>query len=247
MDQDSSSAVTTDDLRHEVARRRTFAIISHPDAGKTTLTEKLLLYAGAVELAGAVRRRGRQRHATADWMPLEQARGISITASALEAEYRGCRINLLDTPGHEDFSEDTYRTLVAVDSAVMVLDSAKGVEACTEKLFQVCRRRGIPVVTFINKMDRLGREPLELLDEIERVLGIAAVPWNWPIGAGATFHGVYDLGSDRILYFERRDHGSRPAPVLAGNLRDRALAERLGATAYTELREHVEPGGGLPG
>jgi peptide chain release factor 3 len=240
MDQYSSSAMTTDDLRREVARRRAFAIISHPDAGKTTLTEKLLLYAGAVELAGAVRRRGHQRHATSDWMSMEQARGISISASALEAEYRGCHINLLDTPGHEDFSEDTYRTLIAVDSAVMVLDSAKGVEARTEKLFQVCRRRGIPVVTFINKMDRLGREPLELLDEIERVLGIAAVPWNWPIGAGPTFQGVYDLSSDRILRFERREHGSRRSPVLAGDLNDRALAERLGATAYRELREHVE-------
>jgi peptide chain release factor 3 len=232
--------MTTDDLGREVARRRAFAIISHPDAGKTTLTEKLLLYAGAVELAGAVRRRGPQRHATSDWMSMEQARGISISASALEAEYRGYRINLLDTPGHEDFSEDTYRTLIAVDSAVMVLDSAKGVEARTEKLFEVCRRRGIPVVTFINKMDRLGREPLELLDEIERVLGIAAVPWNWPIGAGPSFQGVYDLGSARILRFERREHGSRRAPVRAGDLNDRALAEQLGAMAYRELREHVE-------
>jgi peptide chain release factor 3 len=174
-------------LQREVARRRTFAIISHPDAGKTTLTEKLLLYTGAVDLAGAVRARRNQRLATSDWMALEQERGISVTATALEMEYQGCRINLLDTPGHQDFSEDTYRTLMAVDSAVMVLDSARGIEPQTEKLFHVCRRRGIPILTFINKMDHPGRDPLDLLDEIERVLGIAAVPLNWPIGSGPWF------------------------------------------------------------
>ncbi len=235
-----SSHAITEDLGREVARRRTFAIISHPDAGKTTLTEKLLLYAGAVELAGAVRHRGQQRPATADWMSLEQARGISVTASALEVEYGGCRINLLDTPGHQDFSEDTYRTLMAVDSVVMVLDSAKGVEARTQDLFQVCRRRGIPVITFINKLDRLGREPLELLDEIERVLGIAAVPWNWPIGAGPTFQGVYDLHTRHVLRFERLDHGRRRAPVHTGALHDQAIVALLGDTAARERRDQVE-------
>jgi peptide chain release factor 3 len=230
----------TDDLRREVARRRTFAIISHPDAGKTTLTEKLLLYAGAIDLAGAVRRRGDQRTATADWMSLEQARGISITASALETEYRGYRINLLDTPGHQDFSEDTYRTLMAVDSVVMVLDRAKGVEARTQSLFQVCRRCGIPVVTFINKMDRLGREPLDLLDEIERVLGMTPVPWNWPIGGGPTFQGVYDLRAQQVLRFDRLDHGSRRVPVFAADLHDQAVVEQFGPLAYAELCQNVE-------
>ncbi len=174
-------------------RRRTFAIISHPDAGKTTLTEKLLLYAGAVHLAGAVQARSHQRHATSDWMELEQARGISITSTMLQFDYQGARVNLLDTPGHQDFSEDTYRTLMAVDSAVMVLDGAKGIEPQTKKLFAVCRRRGIPILTFINKMDQPGRQPFDLLDEIERTLGMTAVPFNWPIGEGASFQGLYDL------------------------------------------------------
>ena len=182
-----------DVLAREVARRRTFAIISHPDAGKTTLTEKLLLYAGAVELAGAVRAGKNQRRATSDWMALEQERGISITTTVLQFPCDGRLLNLLDTPGHQDFSEDTYRTLLAVDSAVMVLDSAKGIEPRTLKLFAVCAARGLPILTFINKLDREGRDPLALLDEIERVLGIGAVPMNWPIGQGAAFHGVYDL------------------------------------------------------
>jgi peptide chain release factor 3 len=182
--------MTTDDLGREVARRRAFAIISHPDAGKTTLTEKLLLYTGAVELAGAVRRRGPQRHATSDWMSMEQARGISISASALEAEYRGYRINLLDTPGHQDFSEATYRTLMAVDSVVMVLDRAKGVEPRTDGLFQVCRRRGLPVVTFINTLDRFGPAPLELLAE-------------W-------FRPLQERPSDSPLTTTWREPGSRP-------------------------------------
>lgn len=166
----------------QVARRRTFAIISHPDAGKTTLTEKVLLYAGAIELAGAVRTKAQQRHARSDWMAMEQTRGISVTSTVLQFEHAGCCVNLLDTPGHQDFSEDTYRVLTAVDSAVMVLDAAKGVEPQTLKLFEVCRRRGLPVLTFINKMDLPGREPLALLDEIEEVLGMVAVPRNWPIG-----------------------------------------------------------------
>src|SRR5207344_644444 len=169
------------EIQREVARRRTFAIISHPDAGKTTLTEKLLLYAGAIELAGAVRGRNR-RHATSDWMALEQERGISITAAALEFELQGRRMSLLDTPGHQDFSEDTYRALIAADSVVMVIDASAGVETQTRKLFDVCRRHRLPILTFVNKFDRPARDPLELLDDIERTLGIAAAPVNWPVG-----------------------------------------------------------------
>ncbi len=226
-------------LSEEVARRRTFAIISHPDAGKTTLTEKLLLYGGAVETAGAVRAGRNQRHATSDWMDLEQERGISITASALEIEYQGFRLNLLDTPGHQDFSEDTYRTLMVADSAVMVLDSAKGIEAQTEKLFQVCRMRGIPILTFINKLDHFGRDPLELMDEIERVLGIATAPINWPIGMGSTFQGVYDLQHRRVLQFERTERGQWRAPVAVRSLEDPSLPGLLGETLSGELREHI--------
>jgi len=180
-------------LKQETARRRTFAIISHPDAGKTTLTEKLLLHGGAIHLAGAVKARGAQRHVTSDWMELERQRGISVTSSVLQFEHDGHRINLLDTPGHQDFSEDTYRTLAAADAAVMLIDSAKGVEAQTRKLFQVCRRRGIPIFTFVNKMDRLGREPFDLLHEVEEVLGIRTCPITWPIGQGHDFKGVVDL------------------------------------------------------
>lgn len=175
-------ALSADRLAIEVGRRRTFAIISHPDAGKTTLTEKLLLYAGAVELAGSVRAGKHQRRATSDWMAIERARGISITTTVLQFEHGGCVLNLLDTPGHQDFSEDTFRTLTAVDSALMVLDSAKGIEPRTRKLFEVCRARRIPILTFINKLDHSGRDGLDLLDEIEWVLGIQAAPLNWPIG-----------------------------------------------------------------
>lgn len=224
----------------EVARRRTFAIISHPDAGKTTLTEKFLLYAGAVELAGSVRARGNQQHTASDWMTMEKQRGISISATALEMEYRGYRINLLDTPGHQDFSEDTYRTLMAVDSAVMVLDSAKGIEPQTEKLFRVCRMRGIPILTFINKLDHPGRDPLALLDEIERMLGIAAVPVNWPIGEGISFLGVYDLQGKQILRFQRTTHGQYRAPVEAAGIDNPALPGLLGEQAYRKLVEEIE-------
>ena len=229
-----------DTLAREVARRRTFAIVSHPDAGKTTLTEKLLLYAGAIELAGAVRARKQQRHATADWMALERQRGISITSTALQFEHGGCRLNLLDTPGHQDFSEDTYRTLLAVDSAVMVLDSAKGIEPQTRKLFAVCRRRRLPILTFINKLDHPGRAPLALLDEIERELGLRAAPLNWPIGDGPSFQGVYDRRHDRVLRFRRTDHNQRRVPVAVGDLGDPALADRLGDTAYRQLREELD-------
>src|SRR5438105_7146603 len=201
------------DLEREVARRRTFAIISHPDAGKTTLTEKLLLYGGAIDIAGAVRTRRAQRHATSDWMTMQQSRGISLTSTALQFEYEGCCLNLLDTPGHEDFSEDTYRTLAATDSAVMVLDSAKGIEPQTRKLFEVCRMRHIPIVCFINKLDHPGRDPFDLIDEIERELNVHAVPMNRPIGNGPNFQGVYDLCYRRVLRFERTQPGALIAPV----------------------------------
>ncbi len=226
-------------LREEVARRRTFAIISHPDAGKTTLTEKFLLYGGAVEEAGSVRARGNARRSTSDWMAMERQRGISVTSTALQFDAFGCRFNLLDTPGHQDFSEDTYRTLAAADSAVMVLDSAKGIEAQTRKLFDVCRMRKIPVLTFINKLDHPGREPLELLDEIERVLGMLAVPMNWPIGDGPSFRGVYDLVNHAVLQFERTEGGRYRAPVTVGNLDDPKLTAILGDRGHAELREQI--------
>src|SRR5688572_1717731 len=225
-------------LPREVLRRRTFAIISHPDAGKTTLTEKLLLYAGAVHLAGAVQARSHQRAAKSDWMELEQARGISITSTALQFDYQGARVNLLDTPGHQDFSEDTYRTLMAVDSAVMVLDGAKGIEPQTKKLFAVCRRRGIPILTFINKMDQPGRLPFDLLGEIEHTLGMTAVPFNWPIGEGASFQGLYDLRERRVLFFERTAHNQRRAPMQVAAFPHPRLAEKLG-DAYGPLQEEI--------
>src|SRR5246127_248432 len=176
----------------EIRRRRTFAIISHPDAGKTTLTEKLLLYGGAVQLAGSVTSRKNARATTSDWMELERKRGISVSSTVLQFDYNGYRVNLLDTPGHKDFSEDTYRVLTAVDSVVMVIDSAKGIETQTRKLFEVCRRRGVPIFTFMNKVDRPTRDPLALMDELESVLGIGAFAVNWPLGSGPGFKGVYD-------------------------------------------------------
>jgi peptide chain release factor 3 len=194
-------------LHDEVARRRTFAIISHPDAGKTTLTEKLLLFGGAIALAGTVKGRKAARHATSDWMRLEQQRGISVTSSVMQFPYAGRVVNLLDTPGHEDFSEDTYRTLTAVDSALMVIDCAKGVEERTIKLMEVCRLRDTPIMTFINKLDREGREPLDLLDEVERVLGIACAPVTWPIGMGRELRGVYHLLEDRIYVYQAAQKG----------------------------------------
>jgi peptide chain release factor 3 len=196
----------------EIANRRTFAIISHPDAGKTTLTEKLLLYGNAIDLAGNVRARRNQRNTTSDWMEMERQRGISITSTVLQFPYQDHIINLLDTPGHQDFSEDTYRTLSAVDSAVMVLDAAKGIEPQTRKLFDVCRQRGIPIFTFINKMDRPARSPLELLDEIENVLGMQPVPINWPLGDGINFKGVYDRRKAGIYLFERTLRNEKMSP-----------------------------------
>jgi peptide chain release factor 3 len=234
------SALVRDTLAREVGRRRTFAIISHPDAGKTTLTEKLLLYAGAIELAGAVRGRKTRRHATSDWMDLEQQRGISITAAALEFELDGYHVTLLDTPGHQDFSEDTYRTLLAVDSVVMVLDAAKGVEAQTLKLFDVCRTRRIPVLTFVNKLDQPSRDPFDLMDELERVLGIAAAPMNWPLGDGIDFHGVYDLERRALLLYERHGGGVRGAPVAVTHPGDPLVETMVGSRRQQELAEAVE-------
>lgn len=199
-------------LEQAIAIRRTFAIISHPDAGKTTLTEKLLLYGNAIELAGNVRAKRNQRSTTSDWMAMERERGISISSTILQFPYQGFVINLLDTPGHQDFSEDTYRTLSAVDSAVMVLDAAKGIEPQTRKLFEVCRKRGIPIFTFINKMDRPARPPLELLDEIESILGMEPVPMNWPIGDGPQFLGVYDRDGKGIYLYERTARNEKMAP-----------------------------------
>jgi peptide chain release factor 3 len=222
-----------------VSRRRTFAIISHPDAGKTTLTEKLLLYAGAIDLAGAVRPKKSRQHAASDWMAIEQARGISITSSVLQFEHNGRLFNLLDTPGHQDFSEDTYRTLTAVDSAVMVLDGAKGIEPQTRKLFQVCRLRGIPILTFINKMDQPGRDPLQLLDEIEQELKITAAPMNWPVGDGPSFRGVYDRMSGRLLRYSRGTGGQARSDGWASGLDDEDFRASLPAEDYARFRESL--------
>ena len=232
-------ALEGDTLAREVARRRTFAIISHPDAGKTTLTEKLLLYSGAIELAGAVRGRKSARHATSDWMEMEQQRGISISAAALEFEMDGHHVTLLDTPGHQDFSEDTYRTLLAVDSVVMVIDAAKGIETQTLKLFEVCRTRRIPVLTFVNKLDQPSRDPLELMDEIERVLGISAAPMNWPLGDGVDFRGVYDLTAKELVLYERQRGGQRTEPIAVTDPADPMVAEIVGERRQQELIDAV--------
>jgi peptide chain release factor 3 len=227
------------DLRDEIARRRTFAIISHPDAGKTTLTEKLLLFGGAIQLAGTVKGRKAARHATSDWMALEQQRGISVTSSVMQFPYAGRIVNLLDTPGHEDFSEDTYRTLTAVDSALMVIDCAKGVEARTIKLMEVCRLRDTPIITFINKLDREGREPLELLDEIEKVLKISCTPVTWPIGMGRALAGVYHLLEDRIYVYEEAEKGRAGTHATIDGLASVEAAGFLGERAAA-FREEVE-------
>ena len=203
-------------MTEEIKKRRTFAIISHPDAGKTTLTEKFLLYGGAINLAGTVKGRKAAKHAVSDWMEIEKERGISVTSSAMQFNYDGFCINILDTPGHQDFSEDTYRTLMAADSAVMVIDGSKGVEAQTIKLFKVCVMRHIPIFTFINKFDREARDPYELLDEIEEVLGIRTCPVNWPIGCGKSFKGVYDRFSKKITTFTAAMGGAREVSARAG-------------------------------
>src|SRR5216683_2515637 len=227
-------------IEQEISRRRTFAIISHPDAGKTTLTEKFLLYGGALQLAGSVTARKNQRATTSDWMELERKRGISISSTVLQFEYDGFRINLLDTPGHKDFSEDTYRVLTAVDSVVMVIDAAKGIEAQTRKLFEICRRRRVPIFTFINKCDRPMRDPLSLLDELERVLGIGAFPINWPIGAGFDFQGLYERRTRQAYLFERTVGGQERAPVSIGDLTDSIIRDRLDSENFHKLAEELE-------
>jgi peptide chain release factor 3 len=227
-------------LLREVARRRTFAIISHPDAGKTTLTEKLLLYGGAIHLAGSVKQRRRERATTSDWMAIERERGISISTSVLQFIYRDHQLNLLDTPGHNDFSEDTYRTLAAADCAVMLVDSGKGVEAQTIKLFEVCRMRKIPIVTFINKMDRDGNEPIDLMDEIERVLGIPCCPMNWPIGAGKRFQGVFDRKKRELMRFAESDYGARKAKSTVIALDDPEFVATVGEDAHRLLLSELE-------
>lgn len=227
-------------MHTEHERRRTFAIISHPDAGKTTLTEKLLLYGGAIHSAGAVKARRAQKSATSDWMELEKKRGISITSSVLQFEHGGIRYNLLDTPGHQDFSEDTYRTLTAADCAIMLIDAAKGVEEQTKKLFHVCRMRGTPIVTFVNKLDRPARDPFELMSEVEDVLGLATVPITWPIGSGDLFKGVYDRQGKRVLKFERTAKNASKVPVQVSGLEDPKLDELLGEEPSGELRGAIE-------
>ncbi len=228
------------DLLKEIERRRTFAIISHPDAGKTTLTEKLLLYGGAIRLAGSVKARKASKHAVSDWMEIEKQRGISVTSSVMQFNYDGFCINILDTPGHQDFSEDTYRTLMAADSAVMVIDAAKGVEEQTKKLFHVCSLRGIPIFTFVNKMDRESKDPFELMEDIENVLGIKSYPINWPIGSGADFKGVYDRERKLIEAFNGGNHGQTAVESTEGHIDDNVFKDLLGEALHEKLKEDIE-------
>ncbi len=228
------------DLRKEIEKRRTFAIISHPDAGKTTLTEKFLLYGGAINLAGSVKGRKTAKHAVSDWMEIEKERGISVTSSVMQFNYDGYCINILDTPGHQDFSEDTYRTLMAADSAVMVIDGSKGVEAQTIKLFKVCVMRGIPIFTFINKMDREANDPFELVDEIETVLGIRTCPINWPIGSGKNFKGVYDRQTETIARFIAANNGQKEVETVEVSLGDERIDELIGKENHEKLMEDIE-------
>ena len=235
-----SQTPSLETLEKEVERRRTFAIISHPDAGKTTLTEKLLLYGGALLEAGAVKARRQQTHAVSDWMEMEKARGISITSTVLSFDYNGFRINLLDTPGHQDFSEDTYRTLLAADSAVMVLDAARGIQPQTLKLFEVCKRRQIPLLTFINKMDRPALDPFELLEEIEKTLGLETYPVNWPLGSGDRFRGVYDRDNGELHLFERQAHGGKKARTEKVAPGDPSVAKIADAETHKDFLEGLE-------
>jgi peptide chain release factor 3 len=226
-------------ITEQVRRRRTFAIISHPDAGKTTLTEKLLLFSGAIQIAGSVKARKATRHATSDWMEIEKQRGISVASSVMQMEYRDCVINLLDTPGHQDFSEDTYRVLTAVDAALMVIDAANGVEPQTRRLLQVCRARNTPILTFVNKMDREVKDPLVLMDEIERELGMEVVPFTWPVGMGKAFHGVMDLREKQMRVFSAgQDRDRNDDEILAG-LDNPAYAERFGMQ-YEQAKGEIE-------
>ncbi|MBQ9563831.1 MAG: peptide chain release factor 3 [Lachnospiraceae bacterium] len=227
-------------LEEEIRKRRTFAIISHPDAGKTTLTEKFLLYGGAINLAGSVKGRKTARHAVSDWMEIEKERGISVTSSVLQFHYRDYCINILDTPGHQDFSEDTYRTLMAADSAVMVIDGSKGVEAQTIKLFKVCVMRHIPIFTFINKMDREANDPFDLIGEIEEVLGIRTCPINWPIGSGKSFKGVYDRETGKITRFFAANNGQKEVDTVEAELGDPSLDELITRPLHEQLAEEIE-------
>ena len=227
-------------LRSEIEKRRTFAIISHPDAGKTTLTEKFLLYGGAINLAGSVKGKATARHAVSDWMEIEKQRGISVTSSVLQFNYDGYCINILDTPGHQDFSEDTYRTLMAADSAVMVIDASKGVEAQTRKLFKVCVMRHIPIFTFINKMDRDANDTFELLDDIEKELGIATCPINWPIGSGKEFKGVYDRKKREVMTFADTLKGTKEGSEKIISIDDDALDDEIGSDFKAKLLDEIE-------
>ena len=228
-------------IQQEIEKRRTFAIISHPDAGKTTLTEKFLLYGGAINTAGSVKGKASAKHAVSDWMEIEKERGISVTSSILQFHFDGYCINILDTPGHQDFSEDTYRTLMAADSAVMVIDGSKGVEAQTIKLFKVCAMRHIPIFTFINKMDREAKDTFELLEEIENVLGIKTCPVNWPIGSGKRFKGVYDRETKQVAVFKAvSTGGSSEAEETDLSIDDAKLKEEAGEELYQQLTEEVE-------
>ena len=228
------------DIRKEIEKRRTFAIISHPDAGKTTLTEKFLLYGGAINLAGSVKGKATARHAVSDWMEIEKERGISVTSSVLQFNYDGFCINILDTPGHQDFSEDTYRTLMAADSAVMVIDASKGVEAQTRKLFKVCVMRHIPIFTFINKLDRDANDTFELLDDIEKELGIATCPVNWPIGSGKNFRGVYDRNTGKVTTYTDTQKGTKMGHATEVDVHDPELEEFIGTENKEKLLEEIE-------
>ncbi|NEP19625.1 MAG: peptide chain release factor 3, partial [Leptolyngbya sp. SIO4C1] len=235
-----TTSVSPAEIQDAVEQRRNFAIISHPDAGKTTLTEKLLLYGGAIHEAGAVKARRAQRHAVSDWMELEQQRGISITSTVLQFLYHDYWINLLDTPGHQDFSEDTYRTLAAADNAVMLEDAAKGLEPQTRKLFEVCKMRGLPIFTFFNKMDRPAREPLDLLDEIEKELELLTYAVNWPVGMGERFKGVFDRRKRQFHLFERSAHGSREARDTIIDLGDPRIEELIDEDLYFQFKDELE-------
>ena len=228
------------DVSAEAARRRTFAIISHPDAGKTTLTEKLLLFGGAIQMAGSVKGRKAARHATSDWMKLEQERGISVTSSVMQFPYDGRIVNLLDTPGRADFGEDTYRVLTAVDSALMVIDVAKGVEERTIKLMEVCRMRDTPIMTFINKLDREGKDPIELLDEVETVLGIQCAPVTWPIGMGKRLKGVVHLLTGEVHLYEQGRNFTRQDSTIFPSIDDPRLEARIGGDMLSDLRDELE-------
>ena len=227
------------DLATDIRRRRTFAIISHPDAGKTTLTEKLLLFSGAIQIAGSVKARKATRHATSDWMEIEKQRGISVASSVMQMEYRDCVINLLDTPGHQDFSEDTYRVLTAVDAALMVIDAANGVEPQTRRLLQVCRARNTPILTFVNKMDREVQEPLALMDEIERELGMTVVPFTWPVGMAKFFGGVLDLRKDQMRVFSPGEDRVAGTEEIVDGIANPVLAERFG-DVYQQAAGEIE-------